>query len=94
MIKVCFDLDGVLCEETPTFEKSLAEPYPRAIDKVNAMYDAGYFVMIYTSRGWPEYRMTEDWLKKHGFKFHLLMCGKPLYDILYDDKAEPLTFLK
>lgn len=94
MIRVCFDLDNTLCEELPTFEKSMAKPFPKAIDKVNSMYGKGFFITIYTSRGWAEYPMTKKWLDDNGFKYNLLLCGKPLYDILYDDKAQPLIYLQ
>ncbi len=92
-MKVAFDLDATLCEEKPAFEKCLAKPFPRAKDKVNATYDAGDFVIIYTARGWNEYAYTKDWLDKNGFKYHILVCGKIPYDILYDDRAQPLNFL-
>lgn len=92
-MKIAFDLDGTLCEEVPTFEKSMAKPIPGALERVNILHDTGDFIMIYTSRGWSEYKMTEDWLKKHGFRYDLLICGKPLYDVLYDDKAKIPNYL-
>ena len=36
-----FDLDGTICEERPTFEKSLAAPIKEMIDLVNNLYHQG-----------------------------------------------------
>ena len=87
MKKIVFDLDGTLCEERPTFEKSLSKKKKDHVDIVNKCYDTGYFVMIYTARSWAEYQMTENWLKNNEVKYHLLICGKPLYDVWVDDRC-------
>jgi len=92
-MKICFDLDGTLCNELPTFEKSMAIPLPGAVRFVNIRYETGDFVMIYTGRGWAEYPMTKKWLDDNGFKYHVLLCGKPIYDELYDDRAKQLNWI-
>ena len=85
--RVVIDIDGTICEELPTFEKSLAKPKSGAIEFVNKLYSNDVFVILYTARSWGEYKMTENWLKEHGFKYNLLMCGKPVYDVWIDDRA-------
>lgn len=82
-----FDLDGTLCEERKTFEKSLAAPKLDIIEIVNRLYRAGHTIIIYTARGWMEYKMTEHWLKTHNVNYNVLMCGKPVYDVWIDDRA-------
>jgi hydroxymethylpyrimidine pyrophosphatase-like HAD family hydrolase len=82
-----FDLDGTLCEERKAFEKSLAQPITQMIEMANALYDQGNTIIIFTARGWQEYVMTEHWLKTHKVKYHLLLCGKPIYDHIIDDRA-------
>lgn len=82
-----WDLDGTLCEERRTFEKCLATPKQNNIDIINKLYNNYNQIIIYTARGWQEYKMTEDWLKRHNVKYHLLICGKVQYDFWIDDKA-------
>ena len=81
------DCDGTLCEERQTFERCLAEPKQNVIDIVNELYDAGNTIIIYTARGWQEYKMTERWLQIHGVKYHTIVCGKLVYDVILDDRA-------
>lgn len=89
--RVVIDIDGTICEELPTFEKSLANPIAGALESVNKLYDSGVFIIFYTARGWAEFKMTENWLKSHGFKYHTLICGKPVYDMWIDDRAVKFT---
>lgn len=86
-LRYVFDLDGTICEERPVFEKSMAKPSYDVIKSINALHDNGRFIIIYTARGWPEYAMTERWLKDQNIKYDLLMCGKPVYDVWVDDRA-------
>ena len=90
-MRIVIDLDGTICEEKPTFEKSLAKPLPKAVEAINDLHDKGHFIIIYSSRGWAEYNMTLEWLKENGIPFDLLMLGKPIYDMWLDDKAVTFT---
>jgi len=89
----CFDIDGTLCTNTDGgYER--AEPYPDVITRVNALYDAGHRIIMYTARGsttginWRE--LTENQLYSWGVKYHELFLGKPTADIYIDDKAVAL----
>ena len=84
---IAIDIDGTICTEEKTFERSLAKPLPGSIENVNSLYDKGHTVILWTARGWEQYRMTHDWLIKHGFKFHALQMGKIIYDVFIDDRA-------
>lgn len=86
--KVVFiDIDGTICSEERTFERSLATPLPGAREKIQAWYDAGHTIVFWTARGWEQYRMTHDWLTRHSFPFHQLMMGKPIVSVFIDDRA-------
>ena len=87
MNKIVFDIDGTLCEELPTFEKSLARPIDKMINLINECYRSGQFIILYTARSWSEYKMTEMWLKQNGVLYSLLLCGKPTYDLWVDDRS-------
>lgn len=90
-----FDLDGTICEERPTFEKSLAAPIKEMIDLVNNLYHQGNRIIIYTARSWGEFAVTEKWLKEKNVHYDILMCGKPVYDIWVDDRCcNPQDFIK
>ncbi len=82
-----FDLDGTICDERRTFEKSLAQPKVDIISVVNKLYSEGHQIIIYTARGWGEYKMTENWLITNKVSYHQLMCGKVIYDHWIDDRA-------
>ncbi len=81
------DIDGTICTEEMTFERSLAKPLPMALEKVNELYDAGHTIIFWTARSWSEFKMTKSWLDKHGFKYHQLLMGKPIASVFIDDRA-------
>jgi hypothetical protein len=81
------DLDGTICTEEPTFERSLAKPLPGAREALTALVEAGHTVVIYSSRSWSELKMTETWLREHGIPFSGLHLGKPVADLFVDDRA-------
>lgn len=82
-----FDMDGVICEEKPTFERALAKPIYASVDIVRALYDKGHKIIIFTARGWAEYDLTLAWLKRYGVPHHVLLCGKPIGDYWIEDRA-------
>jgi len=90
MKNYCFDLDGTLCTNTEGDYES-AVPFPRRISKVNALYEEGSNILIYTARGtvtgidWRT--LTEKQLAKWGVKYHELRLGKPFADLYIDDRA-------
>lgn len=84
---IMVDLDGVLASEEKTFERALASPLPGAREAVARLRAAGHTVIIYTARGWAEFRMTRRWLDEHGFEYDGLHMGKPIADVWIDDRA-------
>ncbi|MDD4625224.1 MAG: hypothetical protein PHC82_02790 [Candidatus Pacebacteria bacterium] len=90
-MQIIIDLDGVICEEKPTFERPMAKPLSGAKENINNFYEQGHTIVIYSARSWPEYKMTKDWLDKNGFKYHELVLGKPVGDVWIDDRAIKFT---
>ena len=94
-MRICVDIDGVLCSEHADDRSRYTDRVPcvGTIAKLNALYDVGHHIMIFTARGtltgtdWR--KATEIQLKKWGVKYHELIFGKPAYDIFIDDKAQP-----
>jgi hypothetical protein len=86
-MQIIIDIDGTICTEERTYSRSMAKPLPGAIEGVNKLYDEGNTIVFFSARTWMEFEMTTDWLKKHGFKYHQLVLGKPIGDVWIDDRA-------
>ena len=74
------DIDGTVCDDIPNEEPErmlTAEVYPDALKTLNKWYDEGHIICFFTSRTEAHREYTEIWLKKHGFKYHSLLMGKP-----------------
>lgn len=74
------DIDGTICDDIPNEEPermSTAKLYPDALMTLNKWYDQGHVICFFTSRTEAHRKVTEDWLKKHGFKYHSMVMGKP-----------------
>jgi capsule biosynthesis phosphatase len=105
MKKLVVDIDGTLCEQCPYELYSAANPIKPMIDKINRLFDDGWEIVLFTSRGMnynkdpkeaDEYfrDITEEWLIRHGVKYHTLLYGKPTATYYIDDKAmKPEEFL-
>ncbi|MEM9991872.1 MAG: phosphoheptose isomerase [Bacteroidota bacterium] len=74
------DIDGTVCDDVPNEEverMGTVLPYPDALDILNKWYDQGHIITFFTSRTEEQREITEYWLKKHNFKYHGLLMGKP-----------------
>lgn len=74
------DIDGTICDDVPNEEPErmvTAEVYADALETLNRWYDAGHRIYFFTSRTEAHREITETWLKKHGFKYHGIVMGKP-----------------
>lgn len=74
------DIDGTVGEDIPNEEPErmlTAEVYPDALATCNKWYNDGHRICFFTSRTEAHREYTEIWLKKHGFKYHSLLMGKP-----------------
>jgi len=74
------DIDGTICDDIPNEEPErmvTAALYPDALEILNKWYDEGHIITFFTSRTEAHREVTEVWLKKHGFKYHGMLMGKP-----------------
>ncbi|MDG1842618.1 MAG: phosphoheptose isomerase [Crocinitomicaceae bacterium] len=74
------DIDGTICDDIPNEEPErmvTAKIYPDCLDIINGWFDQGHVITFFTSRIEDHRQVTEEWLKKHGFKYHGLLMGKP-----------------
>ena len=74
------DIDGTICDDIPNEEPErmgTCLPYPDALRIVNKWYDEGHIITFFTSRTEEHREVTEMWLKKHNFKWHAMLMGKP-----------------
>lgn len=86
----CFDIDGVIACLTPDNDYSKADCHTPMIDTINALYDQGHYIILFTARGtktgldWGA--CTQDQMKRWGVKHHELKFGKPAADYYIDDR--------
>lgn len=92
-----FDIDGVIAEYNAALDYEAAGPNTRMIPVVNALYELGNEIVLFTARGyktgidWRETtrRQMADW----GVKYHELLFGKPNADYYIDDKMLEMDML-
>lgn len=74
MPKMCFDMDGVLCEEPLRDDNDDGEKYIRFICNAKVkFYPSGTLGCIVTSRLEKYRKQTEDWLERKGIKYNSLV---------------------
>jgi hypothetical protein len=74
------DIDGTICDDIPNEEPermATAELYPDALVTINDWFEQGHIITFFTSRLEEHRAITEEWLNKHGFKYHGMLMGKP-----------------
>ncbi|WP_127844963.1 LNS2 domain-containing protein [Psychroflexus aestuariivivens] len=74
------DIDGTITEDVPNEEPermATCEPFLDALETLNSWYEDGHQICFFTSRTENHREITENWLNKHGFKYHNLLMGKP-----------------
>lgn len=105
---VVYDLDDVICfrDQTLPVESIIGPekyegclPIRENIKIVNNAYDAGYKIVLYTSRGMGQFNgdvercdkelrpITTKHLKQWEVKYHQLIFGKIHFDVFVDNKA-------
>jgi uncharacterized protein len=76
-----------------------AEPYPEAVETLNAWHDAGHFILISSHRSGDAYEATREWLDAIGLHYDELHCSDDKVrhaletgiEILIDDKPADLV---
>ena len=94
----CFDIDNVICT-TKGKNYIQAKPKKEVIKTINALYENGHYIKIFTARYMGRnkenqkksyrqgFQKTFNQLEKWKLKFHILIMGKPTFDICVDDRA-------
>ena len=85
------DIDGTICTEERTFERPLATPLPGAAEALRQLKANGNTVILWTGRGWEQYKVTKKWLDDHGMSYDQILMGKPIVDLIIDDRARRFT---
>lgn len=74
------DIDGTITEDVPNEEPErmiTCVPFPDAFETMNRWYTEGHILTFFTSRTEEHREVTEQWLEKHGIRYHGLLMGKP-----------------
>ncbi len=74
------DIDGTICDDIPNEEPErmiTCQPYPDALEMINKWFNEGHVITFFTSRTEEHREITENWLRKHDFKYHGLLMNKP-----------------
>ena len=88
------DIDSTICHcdvKHGSLDYATAQPNMERIEHINGLHDKGDVVIYWTARGTDT---DDDWmlltynqLEKWGCKYHQLKTGKPVYDLLIEDKS-------
>lgn len=99
-MKLCFDIDGVICVTPKNRNYNKSKPIKKVISFINKLYETHkYEIKIFTARGMGKFNsnkhlvkknylnLTKTQLKNWGVKYHQLIMYKTSYDLFVDDKA-------
>lgn len=90
LIRICVDLDGVICNEPdmePPKRYKHVEIYTEAIKFIRTLFELGYEVIIYSARFEEDRELTEKILDNNDIPYDNLILGKPYADVYIDDRA-------
>lgn len=94
--KYCIDIDGTICI-TRKYHKDMQKNYKNSIPKkevikkINELYYEGHIIILYSSRHWIDFELTQNWLKENDIKYHTLILGKPVAHYYVDEKEKLLN---
>ena len=88
---IMIDIDGTICSEERPSKRPLARVLEGAVEGVNRLVEAGHTVVLWTGRGWDQYQITKRWLDDHGFRYAQLLMGKPIANLIIDDRARQFS---
>lgn len=99
-MRICIDLDGVICELRKKDEKyEDLMPINEAINKIKELKNNNHYIIIYTARRMKTHnaniakvvadigKTTLDWLEKYDIPYDEIIFGKPWANIYIDDNA-------
>jgi hypothetical protein len=74
------DIDGTICDDIRNEDSHLykdAKVFEGALEIINKWHGEGHVITFFTARESKDREVTEDWLKRHGFKYNGLIMDKP-----------------
>ncbi|MBF0383963.1 MAG: NAD-dependent epimerase/dehydratase family protein [Magnetococcales bacterium] len=93
---VC-DIDGVVARLTNENDYNKTSPNKKMIEAINALYDAGHRIIMFTARGYVTgidwHDVTKNQLESWGLRYHELHFGKPAGDYYVDDRMISIATL-
>jgi capsule biosynthesis phosphatase len=103
-MKICIDVDGVICElRRPEQTYADLAPLPGAVEKMNALKQAGHYLILCTARHMAtcnsniglvvarQGKTLLDWLAEHQIPYDEIWFGKPHADVYLDDNGLRFT---
>jgi capsule biosynthesis phosphatase len=104
MMKICIDVDGVLCElRRPEQTYTQLDPIPGAVEKMKALKQAGHYLILCTARHMAtcnsniglaiarQGKTLLDWLARNEIPYDEIWFGKPHADVYLDDNGVRFT---
>lgn len=84
---IAIDFDGTICRgKFPAIDGQ--QPY--AADTVNALYDAGHYIIINTCRSGEQLLEAINWMLNQGIKFHRVNDNHPEQTALYNNNSRKI----
>lgn len=99
-MKICIDLDGVICElKKPGQQYSELNPVEGAVEKLKNLRKSGHYIILNTARHMKTCEgnlgkvnakiglVTLKWLEKFDVEYDEIYFGKPHAEVYIDDNA-------
>jgi len=83
---VGIDFDDTICRNSGFPDFIPTELLPFAREAIHGIIANGFKPVIFTARTWAEYNIVEDFVKKQRLPIAKIICGKPLFRIMIDDR--------
>lgn len=87
---IAVDLDETICASGGLSDKHdfvNAKPIQEAVEYVRTLHSQGIGVVIHTARPFRDYKVTVEWLRKHGVPFTFISMAKLKASIYIDDRS-------
>ncbi len=80
------DFDNTITNNNGHPNYTPTTPIDGAVETLNKLAGDGYKIIIYTARPWSDYHNIEKYCENHGIPMRRIICGKPLFNLVVDDK--------
>lgn len=80
------DFDGTLATNSGFPDYVPSVPLAGAVEAMTRIEQQGFKIIIFTARAWADYHNIEAWCKKYGIPVRRIICGKPLFLHMIDDR--------